>query len=149
MTETLFDAIGGLDVLRRLSTRFYDAVLADPILAPVFVNFTPTHRDHVADWLGEIFGGPETFTAEHGGHQSLLRAHLGLAVTEEQRTRWMELMAAAVDRELPPDETLRTRVMEYFDWGTRIAMDVSQDPVGTDLDDPGPTPRWGWDGLER
>ncbi|MET9532615.1 MULTISPECIES: group II truncated hemoglobin [unclassified Streptomyces] len=145
--ETLAEAIGGTDALRRLSATFYESVLADPLLAPVFVDFTPAHTEHVAIWLAEIFGGPTRFTDELGGHQALLRAHLGLSITEEQRLRWMELMTSAVSRELPDDELLRRRVMEYFDWGTRIARDVSAGPVGEDLGDPGPTPRWGWNGL--
>ena len=146
-SETLFEAVGGIDALRRLSSTFYDAVLADPLLAPVFADFTPTHVEHVVVWLAEVFGGPSGFTDELGGHQTLLRSHLGLSITEEQRVRWMELMARAVDKELPDDELLRQRVMEYFDWGTRIARDVSAGPVGQDLGDPGPTPRWGWNGL--
>ncbi|WP_371482589.1 group II truncated hemoglobin [Kitasatospora sp. NBC_00315] len=146
-TESLYDAIGGTEALRRLSSTFYDAVLADPLLAPVFAGFTRTHTEHVAVWLAEIFGGPARFTAELGGHQALLRSHLGLSITEGQRARWMELMAGAVERELPADALLRRRVLEYFDWGTRIARDVSTSPAGEDLGDPGPTPRWGWDGL--
>lgn len=98
-------------------------------------------------WLAEIFDGPDDFTGKLGGHQSLLRSHLGLSITEPQRLRWMELMTAAVDKELPDDELLRRRVLEYFDWGTRIARDVSASPAGADLGDPGPTPRWGWEGL--
>ena len=150
MTEhsgPLVDAVGGSEALRRLSSTFYDAVLADPLLAPVFVDFTPAHVEHVAIWLAEVFNGPTGFTDSLGGHQALLRAHLGLSITEEQRLRWMELMTAAVERELPADELLRRRVMEYFDWGTQIARDVSAEPVGADLGDPGPTPRWGWNGL--
>jgi hemoglobin len=146
-SETLFEAVGGIDALRRLSSTFYDAVLADPLLAPVFADFTPTHVEHVVVWLAEVFGGPSGFTDELGGHQTLLRSHLGLSITEEQRLRWMELMTAAVDKELPDDQLLRRRVVEYFDWGTRIARDVSADPVGQDLGDPGPTPRWSWNGL--
>ncbi|MEV8594255.1 group II truncated hemoglobin [Streptomyces sp. NPDC052012] len=145
--ETLYEAIGGLDALRRLSGTFYDGVLADPLLSPVFANFTRTHVEHVAVWLAEVFGGPARFTAELGGHQALLRAHLGLSITEEQRTRWMELMAAAVDKELPDDELLRRQVVDYFAWGTQIARDVSTSPVGENLGTPGPTPRWGWNGL--
>ncbi|MFB6708147.1 group II truncated hemoglobin [Streptomyces sp. NPDC056333] len=145
--ETLYKAIGGVAVLRRLSDTFYDKVLADPLLAPVFADFTPAHVEHVAVWLAEIFDGPADFTGRLGGHQSLLRSHLGLSITEPQRLRWMELMTAAVDEELPEDELLRRRVLEYFDWGTRIARDVSASPAGTDLGDPGPTPRWGWEGL--
>jgi hemoglobin len=144
---TLYKAIGGVAVLRRLSDTFYDKVLADPLLAPVFVDFTPAHVEHVAVWLAEIFDGPADFTGRLGGHQSLLRSHLGLSITEPQRLRWMELMTAAVDEELPDDELLRRRVLEYFDWGTRIARDVSASPAGADLGDPGPTPRWGWEGL--
>ncbi|MEV6974490.1 group II truncated hemoglobin [Kitasatospora sp. NPDC093806] len=145
--ENLYQAVGGLDGLRRLSDAFYRRVLADPLLAPVFANFTPTHIEHVAVWLGEVFGGPDGFTTDLGGHQSLLRAHLGLAITEEQRLRWLELMAEAVRAELPADELLHRRVLEYFDWGTKIAKDVSASPPGTDLGEPGPTPRWGWEGL--
>ncbi|MEU6949270.1 group II truncated hemoglobin [Streptomyces sp. NPDC046316] len=146
-TNTLYEAVGGADALRRLSETFYEAVLADPLLAPVFADFTAAHVQHVAVWLAEVFSGPAEFTAELGGHQALLRAHLGLGITEEQRLRWMELMTAAVEKELPDDALLRSRVVEYFDWGTRIAKDVSASAPGTDLGEPGPTPRWGWDGL--
>ncbi|WP_354640158.1 group II truncated hemoglobin [Kitasatospora camelliae] len=145
--ESLYDAVGGIDALRRLSQTFYQGVLADELLAPVFAEFTPTHIEHVAVWLAEVFGGPDRFTTDLGGHQTLLRSHLGLRITEEQRLRWMELMSEAVAKELPEDELLRRRVIEYFDWGTKIAREVSADPVGTDVGDPGPTPRWGWEGL--
>ncbi|MEU9047489.1 MULTISPECIES: group II truncated hemoglobin [unclassified Kitasatospora] len=147
--ESLYDAVGGIDALRRLSHTFYRGVLADPLLAPVFADFTPTHIEHVAVWLAEVFGGPTAFTDELGGHRALLHAHLGLEITEEQRLRWMELMAEAVRQELPADELLRRRVLEYFDWGTKIAEDVSASPAGTDLGEPGPTPRWNWEGLEK
>ncbi|MFE5583223.1 group II truncated hemoglobin [Kitasatospora sp. NPDC056531] len=147
--DTLYEAVGGIEALRRLSHTFYRGVLADPLLAPVFADFTDTHIEHVAVWLAEVFSGPAAFTDRLGGHQALLRAHLGLAITEEQRLRWMEVMAEAVSRELPEDELLRRRVLDYFDWGTRIAEDVSASPAGTDLGEAGPTPLWGWEGLEK
>jgi hemoglobin len=146
--EVLYDAVGGSEALLRLGQTFYDRVLADPLLAPVFADFTPAHIKHVAIWLAEVFGGPEGFTAELGGHQALLRSHQGLRITEEQRLRWMELMASSVDEELPDGAQLRHTLMDYFDWGTRIARGVSAAPVGEDLGDPGPTPRWGWEGLD-
>jgi len=145
--ETLYEAVGGYEALQRLCTTFYDNVLADPLLAPVFADFSRTHVEHVAVWLAEVFGGPAQFTAALGGHQALLHRHTGLSITEEQRLRWMELMTAAVERELPGDSLLHRKFLEYFDWGTQIARDVSNIPVGEDLGDPGPTPRWGWDGL--
>lgn len=148
MRSTLYDEMGGRDSLQRLSTAFYDRVLADELLAPVFAHFTPTHVDHVAVWLAEVFGGPAEFTANLGGHPALLRSHLGLSIRDDHRQRWLELMAEALEEVLPGREALHQSLMDYFEWGTAIAQSVSQDPVGTDLGDPGPTPRWGWHGLQ-
>lgn len=144
---TLYEDVGGTGGLRRLSSAFYQRVLADQMLASVFANFTPAHVEHVAIWLAEVFGGPEEYTARLGGHHALLTSHLGLAIREEHRQRWLELMAEAIDETLPGHPELRATLMAYFDWGTAIARDVSQSPVGTDLGKPGPTPRWGNDGL--
>nr|WP_235825787.1 group II truncated hemoglobin [Candidatus Frankia alpina] len=93
--------MGGLDCLRRLSAAFYDRVLADELLAPVFAHFTPTHLDHVAVWLAEVFAGPADFSAHLGGHQALLRSHLGLGIRDEHRQRWLDLMADAISEVLP------------------------------------------------
>jgi len=54
---SLYDTVGGTDALRRLSRTFYEHVLADEVLAPVFANFTPSHVELVAVWLAEVFGG--------------------------------------------------------------------------------------------
>ncbi|WP_206053706.1 globin [Nocardioides iriomotensis] len=123
-------------------------MLADELLAPVFAHFTPTHVDHVAVWLAEVFGGPAGFTENLGGHPALLRSHLGLGIRDDHRQRWLELMAEAVEEVLPGRAALGQSLMDYFEWGTAIAQSVSQDPAGTDLGDPGPTPRWGWNGLQ-
>jgi hemoglobin len=146
VTSSLYDDAGGVDGLRRLSNAFYDRVLADELLAPVFAHFTPTHVEHVAVWLAEIFGGPADFTAHLGGHQALLRSHLGLKIRDEHRQRWLQLMADAISEVLPGRPELTAALMSYFDWGTAIAQDVSKDPVGSDLGEPGPTPRWGYQG---
>lgn len=144
---SLYEDVGGIDGLRRLSGAFYENVLEDPLLAPVFASFTPAHAEHVAVWLAEVFGGPEEYTARLGGHHALLFSHLGLGITEEHRRRWLELMAGAIDKTLPGRPELHACLMSYFEWGTAIAQEVSQDPVGTDLGQPGPTPRWGHEGL--
>src|SRR5689334_13659368 len=55
---SLYDELGGIDSLRRLSDAFYRRVLEDEVLAPVFAGFEQRHVEHVAIWLGEVFGGP-------------------------------------------------------------------------------------------
>ena len=145
--SSLYDDVGGVDGLRKLSMNFYDRVLADDVLAPMFAHFTPTHVDHVAVWLAEVFGGPEEFTKQLGGHQALLGAHLGLGIHDEHRERWLQLMSDAIDATLPGQPELAATLMDYFRWGTAIAQDLSQSPLGTDLGNPGPTPRWNHEGL--
>ncbi len=143
MAESMYDAIGGTPVLRRLVDDFYTKVLADPILRPVFANFTQQHLEHVVVWLAEVFGGPGAFTDELGGHLHILRAHHGLGITEEQRARWADLMAESARTVLPADERLQDSFNRYIRWGTEIARDVSR-PGEPYPEDAGDVPRWDW-----
>ncbi|MDX6253578.1 MAG: hemoglobin, partial [Kribbellaceae bacterium] len=90
-TPTVYEWAGGAEAFRRLTEVFYDKVLEDPLLAPVFAHMSDQHREHVATWLGEVFGGPKRYTEELGGYPAMLSHHLGLALTEEQRARWAAL----------------------------------------------------------
>jgi truncated hemoglobin YjbI len=58
---------------------------------------SPQHPEWVAQWLGEVFGGPATYTKERGGYPHMLSRHLGRALTEQQRARWVRLMGEAAD----------------------------------------------------
>ena len=142
-TPTLYEWAGGADALRRLTEVFYDRVHDDPVLAPVFAQMGPDHREHVALWLGEVFGGPATYTDELGGYPSMLRHHLGLELTEEQRSRWAALIAASADQAgLPDDPEFRSAFVAYVEWGTRIALANSQ--PGAEPMPEAPVPQWGW-----
>src|ERR671936_1896302 len=127
MTPTLYEWAGGAEALDRLTEAFYRRVRADPILAPVFADLPPEHPHHVALWLGEVFGGPPLYTEEHGGYPHMLSKHLGLAITEEQRRRWAELISlAADDAGLPSDPEFRSACAAYIEGGTRLALANSQ-----------------------
>jgi hemoglobin len=147
VSDALITDVGGFAGLQALSVAFYRRVLADELLAPVFEHFTEQHTEHVAVWLAEVFGGPADYTAHEGGHQALLRAHLGLHIQDEHRVRWLALMRSAIEEVLPGRPETAAALMAYFTWGTAIAQDVSRQPEGADLGDPGPTPRWTYQGL--
>ena len=140
---TVHEWAGGHAALRRLTEVFYDRVQTDDVLAPVFALMGPDHREHVAIWLGEVFGGPSAYTDEHGGYPAMLRHHLGLAITETQRARWAALIAASADEAgLPDDPEFRSAFVAYVEWGTRLALANSQ--PGADPVPDAPVPRWGW-----
>jgi hemoglobin len=55
---TLCEWLGGGDRLAQLIHRFYQKVPGDPVIAPLFAGMPPEHFQHVADFVGEVFGGP-------------------------------------------------------------------------------------------
>jgi len=142
---TLYAWAGGMDALQALTRRFYSDLLTepDPILEPVFRGMDPQHPLHVAAWLAETFGGPDTYTAEHGGYHHMVKRHQGLQLTQEQRLRWITRMAATADLVgLPDDPDFRSAFVGYLEWGTRIAVFNSQPDVA--VIEHAPVPQWSW-----
>jgi len=140
---TLYEWAGGAPALTRLTEAFYARVRADEVLAPVFAEMPPDHPEHVAIWLGEVFGGPPRYTDEHGGYPHMLAKHRGRALTEEQRFRWVQLICRAADEAgLPSDPEFRSAFVAYIEWGTRLALANSQ--PGAEPVPEAPVPRWGW-----
>ena len=140
---TLYEWAGGAPALTRLTEAFYARVRADEVLAPVFAEMPHDHPEHVAIWLGEVFGGPPRYTEEHGGYPHMLAKHRGRALTEEQRFRWVQLICGAADEAgLPGDPEFRSAFVAYIEWGTRLALANSQ--PGAEPAPEAPVPRWGW-----
>jgi hemoglobin len=140
---TLHEWAGGLPALERLTALFYARVADDALLAPVFARMSPEHPRHVALFLAEVLRGPARYTAERGGHATMLAHHLGKRLTPAQRTRWVALLLECADEvALPDDPEFRSAFVAYLEWGSRLALLNSQDGVSPVLDQP--MPSWGW-----
>jgi hemoglobin len=73
----------------------------------------------------------------------MLATHRGLAITGEQRLRFVTLLSRAADEaDLPADPEFRAAIMGYAEWATRLALHNSQ--PGADVAAHAPVPRWGW-----
>ncbi len=142
-TPTLYDWLGGIDALTRLTTRFYERVRDDALLAPVFAHMGADHPAHVAAFLAEVLGGPADYSASHGGHPHMIRQHLDRHLTQPLRRRWVELLLETADElAMPDDPEFRSALVGYLEWGSRLAVINSQD--GASVDEHAPMPRWGW-----
>ncbi|MFC4052538.1 group II truncated hemoglobin [Actinomadura syzygii] len=140
---TMYDWAGGGDALERLTEVFYTNVLKDDLLRPLFEHMSPDHPKWVAIWLGEVFGGPERYSGERGGYHHMVRQHLGKAITEARRRRWVSLLMDAADEVgLPDDPEFRAAFASYIEWGTRIALANSQPDAKPPLE--APMPHWSW-----
>jgi hemoglobin len=142
-TPTLYAWCGGIDALNRLTTRFYERVHDDPVLAPVFAHMSGEHPKHVAAFLAEVLGGPAKYSAEHGGHPHMVQQHLNRHLTQEQRRAWMALLLDTADQlGMPDDPEFRSALVGYLEWGSRLAIINSQ--PGATVDASAPMPKWGW-----
>jgi CDGSH-type Zn-finger protein/truncated hemoglobin YjbI len=141
---TMFEWAGGQPALTRMTRLFYEKYVPDdPLLGPLFANMSADHPERVADWLGEVFGGPRSYSERHGGYRHMMAQHLGKALTEAQRARWVALICQAVQETgLPADAEFRSAFTAYIEWGSRIALENSQPGVSPPADLP--MPRWDW-----
>jgi hemoglobin len=141
---TIYDWAGGRAAFERWLGVFYDLVEDDDELSALFGGrVTEEHRDHVTTWWCEVMGGPDAYTADLGGYEHILAKHRGLAITGEQRLRFVTLLSrAADDASLPADPEFRAALIGYAEWATRLAVHNSQ--PGAAVAEHAPVPRWGW-----
>ena len=141
---TLYEWLGGLPVLDRLTARFYERVKDDAVLASIFAAMPADHPHHVALFLAEVLVGPTTYSEQHGGHAHMVARHLSRHLTQDQRRRWMALLLDTADQlGLPDDPEFRSALVGYLEWGSRIAVINSASDQNTVA--PGtPMPKWGW-----
>lgn len=139
----MYDWVGGIAALNQLTTRFYEHVKADSLLAPVFVHMGADHPAHVAAFLGEVLGGPAAYSELYGGHPHMITQHLNRHLTQEQRRRWVGLLLDTADElHMPEDPEFRSALVGYLEWGSRLAVINSQ--LGASVDEHAPMPKWGW-----
>ena len=139
---TLFELAGGWDGLHRLEQTFYDSVLGDPVLQPLFGAGQASHVEHLTMFTAESFGGPDDFSRELG-FRHLIDVHRGLDITDEQRQRFMDLYAAALDAaDMPTDPAFRRAVMEHIEFGTAVAQQNSHAETEADLHPIREVPLW-------
>lgn len=123
---------------------FYAKVADEPLLAPLFAHMSRDHTGRVADFIGEVFGGPPLYTERGGSHVAMVAKHVGLRIEEAQRARWVELMLETANEvAFPSDAAFRDAFIAYLEWGSKLAAINSAEGVETPEGD-WPMPRWGW-----
>jgi hemoglobin len=143
---SLYEHAGGEAALHRLEQVFYDSVLADPLLQPLFGSGRPEHVDHLTAFTAESFGGPDRFTRELG-FAHLIDVHRSLRISDEQRDRFIGLYLAALDTAgMPTDEPFRQAVREHVEFGARVAQQNSHASTDAELNPLREVPRWTWPG---
>ena len=123
--QTLYERVGGQAWFDRLVQRFYERVETDPVLRPLYPEDLAPGKRHLALFLGQYWGGPQTYS-EARGHPRLRARHLPFAIGQAERDAWVGHMTAAVaEGGLTPED--EAAVLAYFtDAATFL---VNQDPL--------------------
>lgn len=142
---TLYEWAGGREKFELLTERFYAKVQQDEVLSKVFQHMSPAHAQHVAHFIGEVFGGGKLYTeGDQGSHATMVQHHIGKMLTDDLRKRWLNLLLETADEiGLADDPEFRSAFVGYLEWGSRLAVINSQlpeNPVGPSE----PMPKWGW-----
>lgn len=137
---------GGVEKFEKLTEVFYEKVLKDELLEPLFRHMAAEHARHVAHFLAEVLMGPPFYSKEFGDEslKRMVGKHIGKYIKEEQRKRWVDLLLQSADEiGIPDDPEFRSTFVAHLEWGSRVALINSQlgENPTTDKDQ---IPEWGW-----
>jgi hemoglobin len=124
---SFYEAVGGEDTFRRLVSRFYARVAADPVLRPVYPgkDLGPA-EEHLRLFLIQYWGGPRTYS-ETRGHPRLRMRHAPFRIGAAERDAWLRHMRAALD-ELGLDPS---RDKQLWDYLVMAAQSLVNEPGAT------------------
>ncbi len=108
----MYERVGGSAWFETLTTRFYDAVAADPVLRPIYPDDLAGARERLCGFLIQYWGGPTGYSDERG-HPRLRMRHMPFSIGATERDAWFAHMSAAVKAGglEPADEA---EMIEYF-----------------------------------
>lgn len=111
--SSLYDAVDGMPFFERLVDAFYDGVMTDAVLRPLYPDDDlADSRRHLTLFLAQYWGGPQTYNEERG-HPRLRLRHMPFYVGTVERDRWLLHMGAAVER-TTESQSIRATLMNYF-----------------------------------
>lgn len=147
--QTVFDAAGGMDGMRRLAEAWHRRVMDDEVVAHAFSHgFHPEHTERLAAYWAEALGGPNMYSNSYGNETIVVKIHSGNGQHDEMDRRAIACFDQALADVGLADAALRQVLHDYFAWATTTTMaryHRSADDVPNGLT----IPRWSWDGLQK
>jgi hemoglobin len=147
--QTVFEASGGIDGLRRLASAWHRRVIADEVVGHAFSHgFRDDHVERLAAYWAEALGGPSLYSESYGDETAVVKMHSGKGEHEEMDRRAIACFDEAVaDVGLADNAALRQVLHDYFAWATTTTM-ARYHKSAKDVPNGLRIPRWSWKGLE-
>lgn len=115
----MYEFAGGASAFYALAYALNERCLADPVLNHPFSHAShPEHLERLGAYLGEVFGGPATYSAL-GGQSVMLSIHASTGADDDYADRFVACFDQAVDdAKFPDDPELRQVLHDYVVWAT-------------------------------
>ncbi|GII55583.1 globin [Planotetraspora thailandica] len=95
-TASFYDLVGGEETFQRLVHRFYEGVVEDPLLRPLYPDDDlDGAEERLRMFLIQYWGGPNDYSLRRG-HPRLRMRHAPFVIGEAQRDAWLTHMGDAV-----------------------------------------------------
>ncbi|MEX1218272.1 MAG: globin [Acidimicrobiales bacterium] len=128
LEQPLYDRVDP-QFFTRVVDRFYDSVLADPVLAPLYpTDDLEGARDRLRLFLEQFWGGPQTYS-EQRGHPRLRMRHEPFVIGETERDAWFRAMSLAVNSEVEAgnlSDQDEAAMLGYFAHSARFMMNKEE-----------------------
>jgi hemoglobin len=93
---SLYDAVGGKEVIEKLVAAFYPKVYSNPILSPLFEGDMQEIMRKQKMFLTQFLGGPPLYSTEFGP-PAMRHRHLPFEITPTRANAWLSCMEDAMD----------------------------------------------------
>ena len=111
--ENIYEMVGGMDTFHRIADAFYAGVENDTLLLPMYPSSLDRAKEHLALFLAQFFGGPQTYNDKRGNPRLRMRHHK-FKIGQAERDAWMKHMLAAL-KETGIQEPALTPMVRYFE----------------------------------
>lgn len=110
--QALYERVGGREFFVGLVERFYEGVVGDEVLRPLYDEDLGPAKQRLVAFLSQYFGGTTEYEELRGS--PMLRArHLKFPIDEAAKDLWLVHMGSALDRsDIPAAD--REEMWRYF-----------------------------------
>jgi truncated hemoglobin YjbI len=125
-SDELYEAVGGMEGCRKLSTAFYARAGLDPVIGSLFPSSHRCAIEALTSFMAQFLGGPREYS-ERSWWLSLREAHERFEIGLAERNAWVKNMRQVL-AELELQEPVRRALSWFFEQSSAYMVNQENGP---------------------